>query len=179
MYLKTSSQENNPETQPGLSSLTLSEPEKLVLFEDILNDGISLRVKVTGRSMAPFLRGGELLTIKKADASSLRKGDLIFFKNQYGSPIIHRIIKTSRGPTAVNTFQTKGDALMVFDEPVCEDKILGKVCLIERIGPHGELKSIDMESLIRRNLNYFLALKNFFKTKLYFSARRIYRLLPS
>jgi len=127
MSLKTSSQENNLESQPGLSSLTMSEPKKLVLFEDILNDGISLRVKVTGRSMAPFLQGGEILTIKRVPYASLHKGDLIFFKNSHGFPLLHRIIKKD-----TKSVQTKGDALMAFDEPVCEKDALGKVCIIER-----------------------------------------------
>ena len=43
----------------------LFEKEKLTFFEDILDKGLTLCVKVTGRSMSPFLQGGEILTIKK------------------------------------------------------------------------------------------------------------------
>jgi len=145
MFLKTSSQKVNPEAQLGLSSLTMSEPEKLGLFEDILNDGISLRVKVTGRSMAPFLRGGEILTIKKVPHASLKKGDLIFFKARHGLPILHRIIK-KRLNNGTNSVQTKGDALLAFDEPVYENKVLGKVCAVEKTDPDGKVKFINMES---------------------------------
>jgi signal peptidase I len=156
----------------------MSEPEKLGLFEGILNDGISLRVKVTGRSMTPFLRGGEILTIKKVPYASLQKGDLIFFKNSHGFPLLHRIIK-KRLHIGTNSVQTKGDALLAFDEPVLEHDILGKVCVVEKTNPDGKVKSIDMESPIWRTVNHLIAFFNSVKTKTYFSARRIYRLLPS
>lgn len=176
MSLKTSYQKNNPEAQSGSSSLTISEPEKLGLFEDILNDGISLRVKVTGRSMAPFLRGGEILTIKKVPYASLQKGDLIFFKNHHGFPLLHRIMRKGRFHNGKNIIQTKGDALMVFDEPVCENDVLGKVCIIEKTNPQGKVKLMNMKSFFRRNTNYLIAFFNSAKTNAYFTARRIYRL---
>jgi signal peptidase I len=148
----------------------MSKPVKLGLFEDILNDEINLRVKVTGRSMTPFLRGGEILTIKKASLASLKKGDLIFFKDRNGSPVLHRIIKRS-----TISVQTKGDALMAFDEPICANDVLGKVCVVEKANPDSKLKSINMESFMWRTINYLIALFNSVRTKTYFSARRIYR----
>ena len=56
----------------------LSSDETVAFFEDILNRGLILRVKVTGRSMLPFLAGGEILTIQKVPSFSLQIGDLIF-----------------------------------------------------------------------------------------------------
>jgi len=41
------------------------QPDVLGLFEEVLNNGTDLRVGVTGRSMMPFLRGGEVLTIRR------------------------------------------------------------------------------------------------------------------
>ena len=71
----------------------ISEPEKWRLFGEILNAGSALRVKVTGMRMAPFLRGGEILTLKKVDCSLLRRGDLILFRNAAGYSILHRIVR--------------------------------------------------------------------------------------
>ena len=154
----------------------MSEPMKLGLFEDILNDGISLRVKVTGRSMAPFLRGGEILTIKKVPYTSLQKGDLIFFRNPHGFPVLHRLTKKKNVQNNMLMFQTKGDSLMSFDEPIYEDKVLGKVCMIETIISNGKTKSIDMESFFWRKMNFIIALISVIKSKAYFTARRIYRI---
>jgi signal peptidase len=136
------------------------------LFEDILNSGLSLRVKVTGRSMAPFLQGGEILTIKKVPCPSLQRGDLIFFKNRNGFPILHRIITKRQDSDCMIAFQTKGDALMAFDEPVRDNEILGKVCKIE-----DGSKYINMETKIWGKINYLTAVINLLESRLYFALR--------
>ncbi len=160
--------------------------EAPVLFEDILNRGLSLRVKVTGRSMASFLRGGELLTIRKATGSSLHIGDLIFFKTVDGSLQLHRIVKKQLKDNTI-FFQTKGDALRNMDNPVCEYDVLGKVCKIEKIVSGGKTKQIDLESGMWKSINYVLALISLGKSKtysafvrsvFYLSFRSIKRVIP-
>jgi signal peptidase I len=148
----------------------LIKSEALSIFEDLLSRDISLRVKVTGKSMASFLNGGEILTIRKVSASSLNKGDLIFFKTCEGNPVLHRILKKEH-KDKVYIFRTKGDALLSMDEPVHESDILGKVCKIES-DADGERKCIDMESSLWRNINYLLAVINIGKSKTYPSLRR-------
>jgi signal peptidase I len=145
----------------GLVSDRISEPEKWRLFEDILKNGSALRVKVTGRSMTPFLRGGEILTLKKADCSSLKRGDLILFRNTAGYSILHRIVRVKLGRNGATSFQTKGDALIAFDDPVQENEILGKVCRIET-GP----RSINMETRTQDRLNYVIAVAGLLKSRL-------------
>src|SRR4030043_1915029 len=131
MFWKNWHQHKNSDTNLNLSLTKKTDPEVLHLFEEILNSDSNLRVKVTGRSMSPFLRGEEILTIKKVPYTSLKIGDLIFFKNGQGYPVLHRIIKKKQVQDGVITFQTKGDALIAFDEPIKNNKILGKVCKIE------------------------------------------------
>jgi signal peptidase I len=161
-------QDSNTENLPDMQNI--ESKELLGLFEDILNGGLNLRVRVTGRSMAPCLRGGEILTIKKVSGNSLRIGDLIFFKNREGSPLLHRIIRINFN---ANKFliQTKGDALLGFDEPVSENDILGKVCRIES-DSNCQRKYIDMESSLWRNINYLLAVINIGKSKTYPALKR-------
>ena len=76
--------------KPGPRSDTISpnilDPTITGLFEDILNAGSRLRVRVTGRSMAPFLGGGETVTLKQVPFTSLHRGDLILFKNSHACP---------------------------------------------------------------------------------------------
>ena len=130
---------------------------EITLFEEILESGLNLRVKVTGRSMAPFLRGGEILTIKKAPLHALRKGDLIFFKNSRGAPLLHRIVQKLKSSDEKITFRTKGDAVVAFDEPVQYHKILGKVCWIEKSNSSASSKYIDMESRKWQMINAVIA----------------------
>ena len=140
--------------------------DTLKLYEDILNSGSCLRVKVTGKSMSPFLRGEEILTIKKVPYTSLNRGDLIFFKNGQGYPVLHRIIKKKQDMDDVITFQTKGDSLIAFDEPIKNNKILGKVCKIE-----DGSKYINMETKMWSRINYMAAVISLLESRLYFALK--------
>ena len=143
----------------------VSRDANVDLYEDILRSGISLRLQVTGRSMSPFLVGGEILTIKKVPGSSLHIGDLIYFKIRDGFPLLHRIVKKqSRGDMFL--FQTKGDAVSTPDEPVRERDILGKVCRIERTNSDCREKHVDMELPVWKVMNFSLALVSVGKGKI-------------
>jgi signal peptidase I len=165
--LKTLSQNKGADS---ISSPELIGPEKIKLFEDILNCGLTLRVKVTGKSMAAVLQGGEILTIKKAPASSLHLGDLIFFKTLHGVPLLHRIVRKQR-KRDMFIFQTKGDALITMDQPVTEHNILGKVCRIEKLFSGGRTKKFEMESGIWKVINYFHAIISLGRSKIHILLR--------
>ena len=150
---------------------TESSRERQGLFEDLLGKGVLLRIRVTGRSMVPFLQGGEMLTIRKASASSLRKGDLVFFKNRDGHPVIHRIVKKYTH-NDVLTFQTRGDALIGFDGPVREEHILGKVCRVER-----GTRDLNLETARWRYKNYLRAMISLSGSRLYFTLSTFKNLL--
>ncbi len=131
--------------------------EAFGVFEDILKSGSDLRVRVTGKSMSPFLRGGEIVTIKRADAGSMRLGDLIFFRNTRGSHVLHRVVRKRRREDGLLVVQTKGDAVFFIDHPVACDEVLGRVCMIEKAGRAGRKRGIDMDSFYWRGVNRFFA----------------------
>lgn len=133
-------------------------PDIVTFFEELLQPGISLRIRVTGGSMSPFLRGGEILTIQKGSPDTLRKGDLIFFKTKEHFSVIHRIVEKKRREDDTYLFRTKGDAVSVMDEPVREHEIIGKVCKIERTSPDYRGKQVDMENPVWKVMNFSLAL---------------------
>jgi signal peptidase I len=167
-YLKNSSLHKSVSRRPTLPVLKEFQSELLRLFEDILNSGASLRVQVTGRSMTPYLRGGEVLTIRKWPCRSLGRGDLVLCRNRYDRPVLHRIIRTKIASDGTIGVVTKGDALRSFDEEIDGDKVLGKVCLIERTGPGGEIRFIDMHSTYRRGVNLLIATLGLYKMRLHF-----------
>lgn len=113
--------------------------------------------------MTPFLMGGEILTIKKVSSASLKKGDLVFFKNSYGHPVLHRVIRKKRAHNSF-IFQTKGDALRTFDEPVTDEYVLGKASRVERNHAH-YVRQINLESLLWVVMNYLAALKGLMGSK--------------
>lgn len=135
----------------------ISSPDALVLFEEVLGKGADLRVKVTGGSMRPSLKGGEVLHIKKVPCSGLRRGDIILYRDRSGSPVLHRIVGKKRDAAGSHIFLTKGDALSTCDDTVAESQVLGKVWKIERAGSRGETAHIDMDSFPRRAYGYLMA----------------------
>lgn len=126
------------------------------LCEDVLKRGADLRIRVTGKSMSPFLRGGEYLTVRQVPCASLVKGDLVLF-NSRGSLILHRIIGKCGPDNETAVFLTRGDSAGSADEPVRHDSILGKVLKIERAVATGHVRHLDMESRHWRLFNRVIA----------------------
>jgi len=169
------SKESNSNIEPASAKIAQSAATEL--FEDILNSGSILRVKATGKSMSPFLRGGEIVTIRQVPCSSLRKGDLIFFKNSSRCPMLHRFIRKQRSLDGGILFQTKGDALLTFDEQVPYHRVLGKVLKIDKVTSRYDSRSINMESKRWKVVNYFVAFTGPSKSKFYLGLSRFKRRL--
>jgi hypothetical protein len=155
--------------------ISAAAAEKARFFSDILDSGFSLRVRVTGRSMVPFLKGGEVVTIKKVPETELRRGDLIFVDGQPGFPVLHRLVRRKRAGKGEFMFQSSGDALRSFDAPVRHDKILGKVCKIERVCPESGPEKIYMEASLQRKINYLRALVSLFESYCHYGRLRLFR----
>ena len=163
--MKSSYQHRQGSDGPEMLTAKGFQPDVLGLFEEVLNNGAGLRVRVTGRSMMPFLRGGEVLTIRQTPSLYLRKGDLILFRNNYDLPVLHRIIQKRKSGDGTFCFLTKGDALMAFDEEIDGDRVLGKVLRIEQTLRFGGVRHMDMDSPFYRGMNFLIAVLGFLKTQ--------------
>ncbi len=128
-------------------NLELARPDVSGLFESVLAGGYSVRVQVTGRSMAPFLRGGEVLIIEPVEGRQLGVGDIVLFKDVNEHWIIHRVVRIRGG-----WIQTQGDALNEPDAPVEIARLRGRV---ERVEGRGT--SLDLERRPQRLRGWFLA----------------------
>lgn len=140
----------------------LKKPQYLALIQMLLDNENEVRFTVTGQSMRPFLRGLERVTIRKEPPGKHHTGDLIFFLNKQGTPILHRIIQ-KKSVRSCFTFITKGDGLSYMDEPFTEDRILGKAIRIDR---RNEPVTIDLLSLRWIATNYLIAGKSLIRWKL-------------
>ena len=166
--MKSSYQNNTASGGPALLPMRGHQADILGLFEEILRNGADLRVMVTGRSMVPFLKGGEVLTIRQTPSLYLQKGDLVLYKNSFELPVLHRVLNKRKTVDGTFRILTKGDALMNFDEEIHEDSVLGKVLRIERPLLSGKTRHIDMNSLFYRCLNFSVAVLGFFRTQAFF-----------
>lgn len=101
------------------------------LGEDLLRSGKTIRVKVSGGSMYPFIRGQEVVEIEPVDISKIRYADIIFYRDPCGKRIIHRVI--GRHGSGIGAyFITKGDASRQSDGHVSFDSVLGRVSAVEK-----------------------------------------------
>ncbi len=135
------------------------------LFQELLNKDIAIRVKVTGKSMKPFIEDGNIVIIKKVYLKEINIGDLILFKDNYGLPVLHRVISKKKNHNGEIMFITKGDRLVSSDDPVIKDKVLGKVVRIDKYFNDKVIKSINLESSIWKTLNCLIAIFSLLKTK--------------
>ncbi|MDA3894653.1 MAG: S24/S26 family peptidase [Desulfobacteraceae bacterium] len=128
-----------------------SSVQHLNFFSELLEEGYELRLKVTGRSMSPFLKTGSVVTLSQVPVSTLRIGDIIFCRCEDGSYKLHRLIQIDK-----DMLITKGDALRAFDPPFDKSDYQGKVICIEQNHPDGAYQR-NMESQPVRVVNYLIA----------------------
>ncbi len=138
------------------------------LISDLLTDGHKVKFRAPGHSMYPTIRNGDVVTVMPIETAAIDIGDIILYRHKSGVTA-HRVMRTlkqseenSRGAPQGSQnrslsealhFLLRGDAAVVFDDPVSADQILGKVTLFERGG-----RCIDPYS---------------FRAKICFKARRL------
>jgi len=101
-----------------------------------------LRLRVTGTSMLPAIRPGDVLRVERCDAASLSPGEVVLF--QRGERLFaHRAVR--RG----HALALRGDTLDRDDAAVEGAQVLGKVVAIERRGR--EIAPGASRSLLQRS----------------------------
>jgi len=142
---------NSPsEYQPKLGYLN-NPMQSMTLFPELLEEGYKLRLKVTGVSMAPFIKSGSYVTLFKIPVLKLRIGDIIFCQCDDGSFKLHRLIRMKN-----DLLLTKGDALRAFDPLVDKSGYKGKVVHIENFHFCG-MAFQNMNNGSIRLLNFLIA----------------------
>ena len=125
--------------------------------DELLQQGLSVRIRVTGKSMKPFLRDKDMVTLEKTSSGQLRPGDMIFFRSDGDCPVLHRIVAKKQKKNRC-FFYIMGDALTTLEGPVYEDQIMGRVCYVERKG----LKGIKYMNINRMSYRMKSVLTAFF-----------------
>lgn len=168
----------NSKNESATKSQTIWDEKSILvghLFEEILSSGATLRVKVTGGSMCPFLRAGEVVRIRKESPKRLFRGDLILFKNDRLGSTLHRIIRKRKAADGTIRLQTKGDACHSLDNPVASNNVLGKVWAIERMDFKGKRCLIDLTLRSYRVRNRVIAIYGYFRMGMTHMAAKINR----
>jgi hypothetical protein len=145
--------------EPAGEARTLTGEDGRSLLGDLLAGGTTVRIRVTGMSMAPFLTGGEFLTIAPAPRDPA-PGDILLYRGDGGAIIIHRLLGKAPG-TDGERLLLKGDGLAGPDDPVLPGEILGRVTAVERENPVGPPERTDLLTPPRRLAARWIARRAF------------------
>jgi signal peptidase I len=119
----------SPFVRPG-GELRLSNSGQLELLRGLAERGKTLRTRVLGSSMSPFIQSGDILTISPPGGRPPRIGDVFAFtRSDSGRLVIHRII-ARRGAGWI----LQGDNSRISDGIIRNDQLIGRVTTVERRG---------------------------------------------
>jgi hypothetical protein len=99
------------------------------LLEQLLGEGTSVRFEVTGASMTPFIRSGDVVTLCPRSDGAVRLGDVVGVRRGQHRLLVHRVVGNAGGELS-----TRGDATPSGDGTVEFESVLGVVTRLERGG---------------------------------------------
>jgi hypothetical protein len=116
---------------------------------ELLRKGHHVKFRAPGDSMYPTICDGDVITVVPIETASITIGDIVLYRHKSGVTA-HRVTRIEKRDSfdsqhSASTPQSsdlsphhlfflRGDAALVFDNPVSADHILGKVTLVEREG---------------------------------------------
>jgi hypothetical protein len=119
------------------------------LLSDLLANGHAVKFRAPGDSMYPTICDGDVITVVPIESDAITIGDIILYGHTSGV-VAHRVMRIiersearsrsaledsqNRSASETLRFILRGDAAIVFDDPVSADQVLGKVTLVERQG---------------------------------------------
>ena len=149
------------------------------LTENLLSQGIRVRIRVSGRSMAPLITTGDAVILQKVRAGDLKPGHLVFYADPCRKPVLHRILRIDRIGRGRLVFRTKGDAQGMMDEPVAAAAVLGRVVRIERCRPGLVGRNLDLNAPLWRVVAPLLAQLHLGINRLWTLSMRLCGRIPS
>jgi len=114
--------------------MTASNPSACNLAAEALRDAGRVRLLVTGSSMVPALRPGDLITVESAAAAEISPGEIVVFALS-GRLVVHRLaamLPAKTGNPRDLLMATRGDRARREDPLVSSGELLGRVTQIER-----------------------------------------------
>lgn len=100
------------------------------LFSEVLRDalarGKSVRLRVQGVSMLPWLPEGQQVCVRPAAGRALRRGDIALFLRESGRAILHRIVRVRQEGGTVR-YDCLGDSERGNPELVMASAVIGFV----------------------------------------------------
>jgi signal peptidase I len=123
------------------------------LVRRVVNKKGLILLPAQGKSMFPYIRQGDVCHFEACDPNGFKKGDIVLFTVGTDRLVAHRFIKKMQKGNLFY-FLFKGDTNLLFDEPIVEEHIIGKMTLIERKNKKINVKNMwsNLWSLLIINL---------------------------
>lgn len=100
----------------------------IALAAETLTSFGHLRLRVSGTSMLPALRPGDVVELRSCGSTPAGPGEIVMFRRD-GGLVVHRVLR--RFDTCL---VTQGDSLAAPDAPVAHAEVLGRVVGLSRGG---------------------------------------------
>jgi signal peptidase I len=121
------------------------------LIARTLRAGCGTRIRVTGTSMIPAVRPGDILTVMPCASNVPSAGEIVLFL-RYRRLFAHRVVRGAEGVGPPRII-TRGDANSDCDPPVSASELLGVVTSIVR--DDGTMRNVPVVPPIRHRLVAF------------------------
>ena len=116
-----------------MNELLVGHPQFATISTEILARGEAVKFKAYGSSMRPFIRDGDILTVRPMEQGHWTVGQIVFYQSKDHKLLAHRII----GKTFTDgiwRLSVRGDAMNAIQEEISEDQVLGEVFHRQRNG---------------------------------------------
>jgi len=100
-------------------------------------------LRVSGKSMLPWFRPGDIVFLRRAELRDLSRGDVVVFERD-GRLYMQRVIALCDSPNSATNSPvciTKGDSVAEADEPICAQEFRGQIEFLYRNGREIKLDS--------------------------------------
>lgn len=108
---------------------TVDTREYLSVLEEMIRNGETVSVPISGYSMNPFLADKRDHVMVKQPDWPLKRGDIVLYRRRNGQFILHRIWKIR-----ADGYYIVGDGQTIIEGPISRSQIIGKVIRIKRKG---------------------------------------------
>jgi len=100
--------------------------------EALLDDALTIEIKMQGYSMFPTLKTGDTAHVEKCTTDKVKRGDILVFRHN-SSFIAHRLINIQNENGKIH-FLAKGDNNRHYDTLFAENELVGKIISVNQNG---------------------------------------------
>jgi signal peptidase I len=116
----------------------------------------TLRLRVTGGSMAPGVRPGDTLVVQSCGLGEVSAGEIVVYRRT-GRLVVHRVTGYAM-QSGERHLLTRGDRARGIDLPVSSMEFLGRVCSLHR--DTMTVPAATDRNLIERMISWILSYSN-------------------